>query len=161
MLSQEQTTDALSVWAKSVEYAFGQAHVNCEGQHVTLSQAFLGRCQVGEPKKTMICSPRLKEGRSGDLHLTQPAATLRCRQHLRQARRLQCALGGLVKLNEVWTLELDFKLDELWKSIVNAAGFGKSFQHWRLNRGSLYFPCQCNDVAFLEWSMKLVFQSAS
>ena len=161
LLSQEQTTDAVCVWAKSVESAFGQAHVNCDGQHVALSQAFLGRCQVGEPKKTMLCSPRLKEGRSGDLCLTQPAATLRCRQHLRQARRLQCALRGLVKLNEVWTLELDFKLDELWKSIVNAAGFGKSFQHWCFNRGSLFFPRQCNDVAFLEWSMKIVFQSAS
>ena len=109
----------------------------------------------------MICSPRLKEGRPGDLQLKQSAATLRCRQHLRQARRLQCALRGLVKLNEVWTLELDFKLSELWKSIVCAAGFGRSFQHWCMDRGLLYFPCQCNDVAFLEWSMQIVFQSAN
>ena len=161
-LFQEQTTEALCVWAKSVEKAFGQAHVNCDGQHIDLSQAYLGRCQFGEPKKVMICSPRLKEGRPGDLQLKQPpAATLRCRQHLRQARRLQCALRGLVKLHEVWTLELDFKLNELWKSIVNAAGFGRSFQHWCINRGLLYFPWRCNDVAFLEWSMQIVFQSAN
>ena len=161
LLCQNQTTEALSVWAKAVEDAFCQAHVNCEGHPAVLSQAFLGRCQVVEPKRTTNCSRRLKEGRPGDLHLTQPAATLRCRQHLRQARRLQCALRGLVKLNEVWTLELDIKLDELWKAIVNAAGFGRSFQHWCVNRGLLYFPHRCDDVAFLECAMKVVFQSAN
>ena len=104
--------------------------------------------------------PRLKEGRPGDLHLNKPTATLRCRQHLRRARRLQCALR-IVKLNEVWTSELARRLDELWKAIVYAAGFGKSFQHWCVNRGFLYFPQRCDDVAFMEWAMRVVFQSAN
>ena len=161
LLMENQTTEALRVWAKSVEAAFCQAHVNCEGQSIELSQAFLGRCQEVEPKKTSNCMPRLKEGRPGDLNLNKPTATLRCRQHLRQARRLQCALRGLIKLNEVWTLELDSKLDELWKAIVKAAGLGRSFQHWCVNRGLLYFPRRCDDVAFLEWAMRIVFQSAN
>ena len=55
LLLANQTSDALGVWAKSVESAFCEAHVDCEGHPVTLSQAFLGRCQMVEPKKTSDC----------------------------------------------------------------------------------------------------------
>jgi len=125
-LQQGKPFDAIKVWSNKVEDCFLKSACDCTGQRVTLTDAYKGRCTIHDSVETAVTPPGLRNGRPGDFSLAGDTATTKTRQWLKQTRRLR-------HLRDIFKHDRNHhQILDIWTSILQATGFGRSFSDWIL-----------------------------
>ena len=143
-LDHANVAEALSIWSKAQEEGFVKAACHCDGDHRKLNRKYLGRCQVQEPKQVQLALPRCKTGRPGDYRPPFLVASTHVRQLVKQTRRLQ-------RMWHILAHRHGPLLDDvvnLWSSITEATGFGRSFPKWCFSQLG-WFPVQFPDASMI------------
>lgn len=96
-LTAQDPTLAFSLWSQGAERTLLD-HAHTETGPVQVTKQLTGRGQQWTPTKRVLAAPRPKHGRAQDFRTEAPAVSLRARQLLKQARRLQSLCRLLTKL---------------------------------------------------------------
>ena len=130
-------------WSQHVEKAIDRSLYQMHKQdhqkfpRSGLQAAYKGRCNCNKPKKHGLLSP-IKSDRHGGYTPPTEVCTLQSRLKIRQVRRLQSLYRRLKALplhhssNPADIRNLCDASQE-WKKILNAKGYGNSWQNWILS----------------------------
>ena len=101
--------------------------------HDDLPQEYRWRCS-SKPLQTHRFRWLAPKARSGDYEPTEEVRSIKATQLLRHVRRLESLRlweGGLKKLKVCWNYDSTlFTLDQEWKAILKAKGFGMPLDQW-------------------------------
>ena len=160
--TQDQLASAFLLWART----WGDAvHDALRAQHLAdplrhpapgLPRRCRGRC-VPRVKKTRLVPQPMKAARHGDFFPNEEPLTIRAKQRVRQARRLQTLLRGLRSALRRWgglRLMPAAVLRQLrgeWHACLRAPGYGRPWRLWMLSVAHFaWIPVDVPDVSWLE-----------
>ena len=128
----EDVSAAFSLWADALEHSVDAAirhghRVDPVAQpHTSLPRAARGRCRE-RTRVARLATHVARRGRDGDYNPTLEAATIASRRRVRQVRRLQTLLRGLVALSSRQgqaALQLRKQLSGEWAAARKSRAFG-------------------------------------
>ena len=136
--------DAFLMWSKHVEKAVDRAiqkfHACDPIKHPIpcLHRAFKGRCSF---KKTRNCNKRqsVRNDRHGGFNPTEEVFHLRTKLKVRQVRRIKSLIRRLKSLGLDDTGTHDIQINNEWKKILAAKGYGHSWKNWILGFDCIEF----------------------
>ena len=89
------------------------------------------------PVKRVLAAPRFKQGRPDDFRVKFPAVALQVRQVQKQARRLQSLERLMRKALQPCGQAIVPEAHQVWSTIVESSGFGKSFPYWVVTQAQI------------------------
>ena len=133
-IAQQDLSLAFGLWSKSAETTLWQAStVNGEKP----GRKYLGRACKPVPVKRVLAAPRFKQGRPDDFRVKFPAVALQVRQVQKQARRLQSLERLMRKALQPCGQAIVPEAHQVWSTIVESSGFGKSFPYWVVTQAQI------------------------
>ena len=133
-LRQDDLSLAFQKWSQHAELSIYSA-ANLEGSEP--GPRYLGRAQRPVSVKRSLAAPRFKQGRATDFRVQMPSVALRVRQTQRQGRRLQCLERLMKKACAPCPQVILDEAHQVWRSVVSATGFGRSFPQWVVSHAQL------------------------
>ncbi|CAE7445849.1 unnamed protein product [Symbiodinium sp. CCMP2592] len=156
-----QTTDdldhAFQSWADNVETSVDTTLRKCHASDPLdcpvgrLPRAARGRCRY-RPLQCKAMPRSAPAARTGDYQPPEEAVTVVSRAKVKQVRRLQTFLHGLLKLaaRPTSATELQLQLRQEWHAISKARGYAPSFALWLLKCPA--FVSYWRDLPPIEWT---------
>ena len=143
------TESASRLFAMGVEHSWKAACVDSEGNRTKISPGHFGRDKLHPLKLKPSSVPVVRKARDGDFEpgLGQPSVEIR--RHTRQLRRIESLHAQLVAYNRAPTQGALAKCKQLWRAILDATGFSKSFPAWMCNQCQIFVPINIPHIGYI------------
>ena len=138
-----------TLFSRLVQNSWVASHVDVEGRPAYTKPGYLGRDRIKLLQKKPVSIPINRKSREGSFEPLFGQTSNGLRQHSRQLRRLESLVSQTKARSRSDTIGAKTKCQDLWKSILNAKGFHKSFAWWVGHHSGWFVPQNCPHLEYI------------
>lgn len=138
-----------TLFSRLVQNSWVASHVDVEGRPAYTKPGYLGRDRIKLLQKKPVSIPINRKSREGSFEPLFGQTSIGLRQHSRQLRRLESLVSQTKARSRSDTIGAKTKCQDLWKSILNAKGFHKSFAWWVGHHSGWFVPQNCPHLEYI------------